>query len=361
LRGRYYPYQHRAKYAGVLYVKTSERLSEAPLMYRGCALLRGRARAILSAGLDDFPKERGLLSAMLLGCRAGVQGAVRDDFIQSGTLHLFALSGLHVGIIALLLIGVLRSAGLDRKYWGLVLVPVLWVYVVMTGMRPSTVRAFIMASVYWGGPLLGRRPDAASAWALAAAMVLLLDPMQVLDPGFILSFAVVGFLIVGCARFRGWLIPADYGLEGRTVRRKVQFYLRSLLLSSGVAWAASFPLALFYFHRASLVGPLTNLVAVPLSFVIVLTGGLSLLFGGWIPVVAELLNHAARFFLMGLCAVCSFFASIPGGALSLERMPAELIFCWYGALLFLLQKQKSHRLVGAGLLLAFAGGVWIGR
>jgi ComEC/Rec2-related protein len=361
LRGRYYPYQHRAKYAGVLYVKTFERVSAAPSFYRGCALLREKARAILSAGLDDFPQERGLLSAMLLGCRAGVQGEVRADFIQSGTLHLFALSGLHVGLIALLLIGVLKSAGLDRKYWGLVLVPVLWVYVVMTGMRPSTLRAFVMASVYWGGPLLGRRPDAASAWALAAVIVLLLDPMQVLDPGFILSFAVVGFLIVGCACFRGWLIPANYGLEGRTLRRKIQFYVRSLLLSSGLAWAASFPLALLYFHRASLVGPLTNLVAVPLSFVIVLTGGLSLFLGGWIPVAAEVLNHAARIFLMGLCGVCSFFASIPGSSLTLERMPAELIFCWYGAWIFLLQKQKSRRWVGAGLLLVFAGGFWMGR
>jgi competence protein ComEC len=231
----------------------------------------------------------------------------------------------------------------------------------MTGMRPSTLRAFVMVSVYWGGPLLRRKPDAPVALALAAMVVLLLDPTQATDPGFVLSFSVVGFLMVAVARFREWFVPEEYQLEGRSIGRNLKFYGHSLLFSSTVAWAASFPLALFYFKRASLIGPLANLLAVPLSFVIVLSGGISLLVGGIFPQVAVLLNHANRLFLAGLCGMAEFFGSIPFGCVRVESMSGWQVLAWYvGLALLLARKQKSHRLVGAFLLLAFVGGFWRG-
>ncbi|MFC1467159.1 ComEC/Rec2 family competence protein [Verrucomicrobiota bacterium] len=362
--GRFYPYRHRGRYAGALYVKNVHRdvapLQEANGFFRACCRLRERGADLLGRGLDDFPQARGLLQAMLLGCRAEVKGDLKEHFINSGTLHLFALSGLHVGIIALLLIAMLKAVGLTRPYWGLVLIPLLLVYVVLTGMRPSTLRAFIMAATYWGAPLIRRRPDAPLALALAALIVLLLNPVQVVDPGFVLSFGVVGLLIVACGRFRYWLVPEDYEMKGRSVRRNLEFYGRSLLLSSSVAWAASFPLTLFYFQRASLVGSLVNLLAVPLSFIIVLTGGLTLAAGGLSSVVAELLNHANRLFLSGLCGAAEFFSSIPFGFIRVETMRVWQVLGWYvGVYLLLVGKQKSHRLLGAGLLLAFAGGFWL--
>lgn len=362
--GRFYPYRHRAKYSGALYLKAGSShavlLREAPLFFLGCRHLREKGSDLLGCGLEDFSRTHGLLKAMLLGCRAEVKGALREHFIDSGTLHLFALSGLHIGIIALLLIGLLKWTGLPRPYWGLVLIPVLLVYVVMTGMRPSALRAFVMAAVYWGGSLVRRRPDALLALALAAWLVLLLDPLQVTDPGFLLSFCVVGLLIVGCARFRAWLLPEDYALEGRSLRGRLLFFIRSLVLSSTVAWAASFPLTLYYFGRASLVGPLANLVAVPLSFIIVLTGGLSLVFGGLGTGCAEILNHANRIFLAGLCGVTAQFAAVPCGTIQVASMAFWQVGCWYVGLAFLLTgKQKSRRLFGAGLLLLFAVGFFV--
>lgn len=363
--GRLYPYRHRGKYAGVMYVQTFERdarrLKRADVFFRTCQHLRHKGRELLGLGLNDFPQGRGLLQAMLLGDRSEVRGDLKGAFIDSGTLHLFALSGLHVAIIALVLVGALKFAGVTRPYWGLVLIPVLLVYVAMTGMRSSTLRAFVMASIYWGAPLVRRRPDALSALALAAFLILLMDPLQVSDPGFVLSFSVVGLLIVVCGRFREWLLPVDYEGKGQTFRWHAQFYMRSLVLSSSAAWMASFPLALFYFGRASLIGPLANLLAVPLSFLIVLTGGLVLLTGGIVPLGAEILNHANRIFLSLLCAVASFFADLPFGSVRVESMRSWQLACWYiGAACLLAGKQKSFRFFGAALLLVFAGSFFLG-
>lgn len=362
--GRFYPYRHRGRYAGVLYVKNAETdalfLKEANGFFRMCHLLRDKGGDLLGLGLADFPQTQGLMRAILLGIRTEVRGDVRQIFINSGTLHLFALSGLHVGIIALLLIGLLKSVGVTRPYWGLFLIPVLLLYVVVTGLRSSALRAFIMASVYWGGPLIRRRPDAPLALALAALVVLGLDPVQVFDPGFVLSFAVVGLLILGCGRFKEWLLSEDYQLAGRSFGRNLAFYGRSLLLSSSVAWAASFPLALFYFHRASLVGPFANLLAVPLAFVIVLTGGMTMVVGAVCPLAAELFNHANRLFLAGLCALTEWFSSVPFARLEVKSMQVWQVLFWYVGLAFLLAvKTKSHRVLGAILLLLFIGGFWV--
>jgi competence protein ComEC len=160
-----------------------------------CLERRRAARVVLGRGLEDFPEPRGLLQALLLGYREDLPAVLRQDFAATGTVHIFAISGAHVGMVTLLLAGLLRLLGIPLNRWFPILTPLLAGYVITTGAATSAVRAGVMASLLVAGPFLRRRPDAVTALAAAAMVILLVAPAQLADLGFLLSFTAVGGLL----------------------------------------------------------------------------------------------------------------------------------------------------------------------
>ena len=165
-------------------------------------LLRARGEiARLDAGdIDERaskirPEVGALISGMALGLRHETRDDIEEPFQQTGTLHLFAVAGLHVGIIAQLLWILARLCRLPRVAAAAAIIPFLFFYAAITGLHVSSVRAATMAAVLLGGIFFERRVFALNSLAAAAVLILAWDPNQLFTSGFQLSFAVVAAIV----------------------------------------------------------------------------------------------------------------------------------------------------------------------
>ena len=336
----------------------------APSFRRACYAMRHRAAGALRQGMDDFPQQAGLLQALLLGYRHELPEELHQLFARTGTLHIFAISGLHVGVMAAILIAVLKVAGVSRPRWGLFLIPLLFFYVVSTGMKPSAFRAFTMAAVYFSAPLFHRRSDTPSAIALAALILLAINPLQLSSPGFLLSFTVVCGIVMVHA-FYARRIDA-LRLSGRSVWFRVSGrapfaflgrYVGFLALTSVAAWLFSVPLTARFFNTLSPVASIGNLLVIPLTFLVVLTGCLSLLAAPVSLAATGVFNHASRVFITFLISVIQRLGELPGAVRHLRAPSVWGVVCWYAGLAAIFAGPRRARRIGLALVLC-AVGLW---
>jgi ComEC/Rec2-related protein len=149
----------------------------------------------LSRGLEDSPEHHGLVSSMVLGLREDTSQEVEEQFQQTGTIHLFSVSGLHVGIIGYLLWTVANLVRLPRKWAVGLIIPALFFYAAVTGLNTASLRAAAMAAVLFGGVFVDRKVLSGNSVAAAAVLILAFDTNQLFSVGFQLSFAVVATIV----------------------------------------------------------------------------------------------------------------------------------------------------------------------
>lgn len=304
--------------------------------------LRSAAARRLAGGIGRHTDQLAVYRALLLGCRESIPPEIYRSFRQTGTLHIFAISGLHVGIMVLLITGVLKAVGIPRSHWGLALLPLLGGYVWMTGMKTSALRALTMAAVFFLAPLFRRRPDVPAAVALAATLMLWCRPKEITSVGFILSFTVVTFIVILFS-----VIPKGLIFCGTGWLRNVRAYLLSLSVTSLAAFIASSPVTLLFFGSFTPVGLAANLAVVPLTFAIVLCGWLAIL----LPPASALLNHAALGCIDLLLWTVDGLARLPGAGLRLPPPPLTALLFWYAGWISLLLHARTARQRRAALLL----------
>jgi len=355
IKGRYRGYEKvRIGLEGSLRANAAVRLREATFSFRAaCYKARHRASLILRAGIEAFPEQIQLLHALLLGYRKALSPSLYQTFATTGTLHIFAISGLHVGVVAAILIAALKMMGIPRPRWGLLLIPVLFFYVVSTGMKASALRAFTMAAVYFAAPLLDRRPDPASSIALAAIILLAINPLQITDPGFLLSFTVVGGIVIvhGYANRQlsgfsrpAWAIPLAQ-LSGPRPLRALVRAIGLLALTSVAAWLFSAPLTARFFNTLSPVALAGNLVIIPLTFMIVFTGCLALLVAPVSFFATMVFNHANRLFVGLLISMIRTIGTLPGAYRFVRSPSAAVLALWYaGLILFFTGTTRMRKL-----------------
>lgn len=305
-----------------------------------CYAARRNAARSLSLGIEDRPQVVGLLRALLLGHRQMLEERLREAFVATGTLHIFAVSGLHVALVAVMLVFLLAALRCPRSRWALVLGPLLIGYTFITGARASAVRACLMALLYWSAPLAGRRPDGFTALAAAALLILALDPSQVHDAGFILSFvAVLGLMTLYPPLMAPWrrrfgpdplqLAPDPWE---RVASRRVGHELASLLAMSVAAWLASTPLMALYFGRFTPVALLANVPVIPLSFLVMVAGTLSMVLGACADTFAVIFNHANLPLVWLMTESMTWLGRVPGANFDVPPPPAWALCLWYAAL-----------------------------
>lgn len=307
----------------------------------------------LGQGLAHRPRERALIHAMLLGYRGDMPNDLYRIFRDSGTLHIFAISGSHVVVIAGILLAAMTFAGVPRRAWVLLLAPLLGFYAVATGNQPSALRAVLMAVLYLAAPLCSRAPDSFSALAGAALVLLAIDPYQAVDAGLVLSFTVVAGLVLLAPpfsrRLRRWL-RLDLWLEDERARERFELptprsrLRRLLLLLAGqiadlaalslAAWLTSVPLSAYYFQRFTPAALPANLLVVPLSFLVVLSGTLSLAAGLVVAALGTLLNQVTLALTVAMTAVAGAAAALPGGNFIVPPPPPWLLAAAYALLAF---------------------------
>lgn len=306
-----------------------------------CLRIRTVCVGLLTAGIRDFPETVGILTSLILGCRSQIATDLYQAFAATGTLHIFAVSGTHVVVIAAAVIFVLSAGGMPRTRWVLLLAPALIGYTILTGLQPSAVRACVMGVAYAAAPMLNRRADLYGSLGLSALLILAVDPGDLTKAGFILSFAaVIGlgmFYPVFMAPMRRRLEPDPLQLVPdprwkRLVRAGVH-YLAGLIAMSMAAWVATLPLTAWYFGQFSPIGLLGNLAVVPLAEAILITGIISLVGGSVSVVLADVFNHANLVFASLMAGSIRFFAAVPYGHLHIPAPPFLAVAAWYAAIL----------------------------
>lgn len=242
--------------------------------------LRRYLDALLRARIGER-REYGISSALILGVKDDLDNSIRQAYADTGTMHVLAVSGLHVGLIFGVLMFALkyfrRRAG--QRWLGAILVlVVLWLYAFITGLSPSVLRAVLMFSLVTVGFALQRRTMIYNTVALAALVLLYINPYNLLEVGFQLSFlAVLGIV---------YLQPRLYRLL--ELRNRVLDFVWEYFTIALAAQLATFPLGLFYFHQFPVYFWLANIIVVPLATLVLYSGMIALVLNA-VPVLGGLL------------------------------------------------------------------------
>ncbi|MGH8147255.1 MAG: DNA internalization-related competence protein ComEC/Rec2 [Rhodanobacteraceae bacterium] len=318
------------------------------LLHAGACVdgVRARIAAAISTALPDDPHAARLLRALSVGDERALDEHDWQVVRTTGISHLIAISGFHVGLAAVF------GALLVRLLWWLfpalalrlarplaeaaVAFPAALGYGALAGFGLPTTRTLLMIAVVAGWRLLRRGGGFAEGFGLALAAILIVDPLSVLSAGFWLSFAGVALL--------AWTLVRDSGWRG---------HLKEIGLAPLLMTLALLPLTVWFFGQASLIGPLANLVAVPVvSFLIVPIDlvACALLFV-W-PAAGALLLHACAYLVDGLWWLLARMAAWPPAMQYLPQptLIAFLLAC-VGALWLLGPRGVPARALGALLLL----------
>jgi competence protein ComEC len=197
--------------------------------------------------------EMDALSGMLFHQNDHITDGVRDDLQQTGTIHIIATAGLHVGIFMAVCLFVLRWLFPRRTV--IVLTMLLLVgYSIACGAHPAVVRATSVAELCLLAPLLGRLPDSLTCLCLAAALMVLLGPNALLDSGFQFTFATVGVILLVMPL---WVRQQDAD-RSESLRSRIVHHAKSIAALSAAAQLGSWPLTAYDFNIISYAGFFAN-------------------------------------------------------------------------------------------------------
>lgn len=232
-------------------------------------------RSLQRCGLDG--DEFGVAAAILLGYDDSLPAEVRQNYVAAGSMHILCVSGMHVGIIYLL--ASLLLSFLNRKKWQktlkqLLLLALIWFYAMIAGLSPSIMRSALMISFVVFGELLHRKGFAINSIAASALVLLCINPNNLFEIGFLLSYvAVVGIVLLQKPIY-GWFC----------FKNKLLDKVWEITAVALAAQFATMPFTLFYFHQFTVYFWLSNLFMTPISFVVIM-GGMILLLVSWIPYI----------------------------------------------------------------------------
>lgn len=317
---------------------------------------------------DNLPLETSsLYKAILTGDRSAISPEIMESFRATGTMHLLAISGLHMGLIALGL-GALISRLIKCSTWLLVhtsgnkiaiciLIPILCGYAFIAGLQLPVLRALFMTLVFLCAVFLDRQWHVPTNIAIAAFIILLINPSALFSASFQLSFAAVISITAFLPYMRDRLLPDDKNRFPATqiLSDKLKTVLLSGFLLSLAALAGTLPLLIFYFNRFSPLSAVATLMIEPLLCLWALPLGLiSVPFMFWMPPLANLLLNIGAFGLSGAVFLCTGMAKLPLSSIWLPTpLPLEILF--YYTLLFSIpfckKSKKAILLASASILL----------
>lgn len=218
------------------------------------------------------PGQAAVLGGILIGQRADLPPDLLDDFVRTGTVHVLASAGLHVGIVAVCLLALFRALTLPHKLSALLLVGVLVLYALVCGGRPGVTRAVIVAVVYLAALLCERAPDGPTTLGAAALVILAGQPTALWEAGFQLSFMTVLTLAIGMPAWSAFWQPRLERLFVRGAARKAAGWAVELCGLAIVAQLGALPMVAYDYNQVSLLSVPANLLVVPTLFLVIPLG-----------------------------------------------------------------------------------------
>lgn len=251
-------------------------------------------------GLSD--DELGVMSAMTMGYSDILSDEIRHAYSSAGAMHILAVSGLHVGIIYGIIVFLLSFIKNDKLNWLKVLITItlIWLYALFTGLSPSVSRASLMFSLMSLGKLQKNSPGSLNAVFASMFILLVINPYNLVNIGFQLSYsAVIGIII---------LQPRLYAFF--EVKNKFLDWIWSLTTVSVAAQLATMPLCFYYFHQFSNYFLLTNYVMIPISTIAIWTCFIFFAVS-WIPYISTAVAYCLSWLAKAMNYACLTIEGLP--------------------------------------------------
>jgi ComEC/Rec2-related protein len=332
---------------GIVEEKTSD-YSFLRNIFSGVYKLRNNFLNSLCSGIGN-DKVKTFLAGIMFGCRQNISQNTKDIFINNGTIHILAISGLHVGILAVFLLLIFRFLPVQIRFS---IIPfLLFFYVFLSGLQPSAVRAFVMISIFCIFRAFFLSDKAFNNILFAAVVLILSNPFVIVSGGFQFSFIITGILVLSwrkCTEWKDSLFEKHKWIlikkrnRFQIIKFKIYQKLFTALFACLLAAAASAGLTLFYQSLIIPLMPILNFIIVPLMFPLFLVSIIKItivfLFGNFLNI---LLNGVLCFFTKAIFQI-SVLGSSVNTVIHTEYISIFLIIVFYiFALAFIFYKNKA--------------------
>jgi len=288
-----------------------------------------------SSGING--DEFAILAALTLGVKDYLSDEIVEAYSDSGAMHVLAVSGLHVGIITMvlnILLFPLRKNKKLRIIHSFVIIISIWFFALITGLAPSVTRASIMFTFFILGQNSAKKPSSYNSLAASAFIILLIDPNSLFHVGFQLSFLAVMSILFFQPR-----IYRLFDIQNIWVDKIWQLTTVSIAAQIGTV-----PISIYYFHQFPLYALATNLIAIPAAFII-MSGTVLLLISNVYAPLAKLVAILLSFIIKIFNKSTSFIEDLPFASIEyISLNKTELLFLYTALsllILFAINKKKN--------------------
>lgn len=283
-----------------------------------------------------------LACGIIFGNRDGIPFDIADDFTMAGFSHLLAVSGLHMTMLVSFVVILLSLFRIPPRIARILALAVLFIFSVMVGLSPSVLRALIMSATALIAFLLSRDFDGRNALGFTALVLVLFSPYSIMDIGFLLSFSSTLGIFLLTSRLQTMCKNA---LPFATPPPAYQLTIIESFSVSLSALIFTLPFCLLSFNTFSIISPISNIIAAPLSGAILLFGMFTAILGLFCPPLASLFGFLTDVCTSWLIQIADFFANLPFATLPTDY--AWITLCLLLSLLLLIVCYFSARKTAA--------------
>lgn len=281
-----------------------------PDFYKGNLLIPVKQYSIKVIDKYIGGDEGEYLKGLVLGERSNISKEVKENFVNAGVAHIIAVSGLNVAYVIIILWGVLIFVPVRYSYKVTVMLIFIVFYMNLTGNSPSIIRATIMASVFLLSQVIERKPNPYNIISFAALVILVIDPRQLFDAGFILSFTAILSIVIIYPGLEKLINKIKWYRELNTEKfgGKIIKWTVALFMGTLAAQLGTLPITAMMFKKISIISLAANLFAIPLSNLTLGIGFVMIIasvFSSWLASVFGALNSFLLFIQLVMIDTCA--------------------------------------------------------
>lgn len=277
---------------------------------------------------DLYPGQAGaLIKGLLLGERGEISPELRNAFARSGVIHALAISGLHIGYIGIIFFVLFSLLRFNYQARIIAVLVSIFFYDLLIGFQPPIVRASLMMGIFLVGKLLQRQTDILNVIATAAIIIMLINPLELFQASFQLSFAAILAIVYLYQRLK--IIFDKLPVFIKLTRYKFGEYLGTLLLVTIAAQLGTLPIAAYYFGRIPIVAFLLNLFVIPAVGIVIALGFATLICSLFSITIAQLYANINMIFLEALIRMIEQTGNLRFSAIEISKVGLIFILIYY--------------------------------
>ncbi len=310
-------------------ISIEEGINENILVKTGF-LIRERIVNVIKASLPQ--QQAGLLNGMLIGYRKDLSDEVEKAFSDAGLTHIMAVSGANIAFIVSPLVFLFKKLKIKRLFANLIIIFILILFVFVTGFEPSVLRAVIMGIVILAGQIIRRDTDIYTSISFAAILLLVMNPLNLFNIGFQLSFGATLSLV----------------LFYKNIKNKISIkylpkFLSDTIAATLAAQVGVLPITVYFFNKVSVISIISNIIVVPITELITIIGSLMAVLGQINILFSQVLGYINLVFLSFVLYVTKITSEIPFATIQLTTPSILLIIIYYIGVLFFLWYKPAKR------------------